>query len=249
MRPRLRSLLASTAGLLPVRVRRGVAKGARWTLFPGVAYWRGTHEPAVQAAIQGLGGGDIRGWSCWDLGAHFGFYSVALALRVGPGGQVAAFEPNPASFARLERHRRMNRLPWLMTYEAAASDHSGTAQLLTYGQLNSTSTHLRYGDEPEAAESAPIAIRSLRLDELVGSGELRAPQFAKVDVEGHAHRAIEGMAASIAASQPTLIIGFHSAEEVAGVLAVLGPLGYRWAPIVASAAPASMIGADYLFTP
>jgi len=50
------------------------------------------------------------------LGAHFGLYSVALALRVGPEGQVAAFEPNPVSFARLERHRRMNGLDRLKTY-------------------------------------------------------------------------------------------------------------------------------------
>lgn len=63
-----------------------------------------------------LGGGNISGWNCWDLGAHFGLYSVALALRVGPEGQVAAFEPNPVSFARLERHRRMNGLDRLKTY-------------------------------------------------------------------------------------------------------------------------------------
>ncbi|MSU65186.1 MAG: hypothetical protein EXS38_03585 [Opitutus sp.] len=64
-----------------------------------------THEPAMQAVLLGLGGGDIRGWTCWDLGAHFGLYSVGLARRVGPAGQVAAFEPNPISFARLQRHR------------------------------------------------------------------------------------------------------------------------------------------------
>lgn len=116
MHPRLRSLVGSTVGLLPVTIRRGAAQGTRWTLFPWSSYWRGTHEPEVQAAIMSLGGGDISGWNCWDLGAHFGLYSVALALRVGPEGQVAAFEPNPVSFARLERHRRMNGLDRLKTY-------------------------------------------------------------------------------------------------------------------------------------
>ena len=32
----------------PVRVRSGVAQGARWTFFPYSAYWRGTHEPEAQ---------------------------------------------------------------------------------------------------------------------------------------------------------------------------------------------------------
>ncbi len=249
MNPRLRGLVASTAGLIPVRIRSGVAKGARWTLYPWASYWRGTHEPAVQNAIGRLGNGDIRGWSCWDLGAHFGFYSVALALRAGPAGQVAAFEPNPRSFARLERHRRMNRLAWLKTYQAAASDRSGGAELLTYGQLDSTSTHLRYGDEAQGEGSAPIGVRALCLDQLVASGELRAPQFAKVDVEGHGHRAIEGMRDSIARSRPILVVGFHSREEVDGVLGVLEPLGYRWAPIAQPPASDSMIGGDYLFSP
>src|SRR5436309_1838240 len=77
----------------PVRVHGGIADGARWTLFPWTSYWRGTHEPAMHQALLGLGA--IGGWSCWDLGAHFGIYSIGLARRAGPTGQVAGFEPNP----------------------------------------------------------------------------------------------------------------------------------------------------------
>ena len=68
----------------------------------------GNHEPwgrrYQRMELLGLGG------------VHFGLYSAALALRVGHEGQVAAFEPNPVSFARLERHRRMNGLDRLKTY-------------------------------------------------------------------------------------------------------------------------------------
>jgi len=249
MNPALRRFVGATLGQIPVTVRVGVAKGAKWTLYPWTSYWRGTHEPAVQAAISGLGGGDIRGWSCWDLGAHFGIYSVALALRVGPQGQVAAFEPNPQSFKRLERHRKLNGLAWMKVYQAAASDADGEAKLLTYGELDSTSTHLSYEGEAEDQASAPIGIRTLRLDDLVKSGELRPPRFIKIDVEGHGHKAITGMAEVLAASRPTMIIGFHSRSEVEGVLGRLRPLGYRWTPIVEPPSdPDSMIGGDYLFT-
>jgi FkbM family methyltransferase len=248
MSPRLRQLIGSTVGLIPVKVTQGVLKGARWTLYPWRSYWMGTHEPAVQAAISQVGGGDVRDWSCWDLGAHFGYYSIALAMRVGPGGQVAAFEPNPVSFARLERHRKMNHLDWLKTYQAAVSDRAGGANLLTYGDLGSTSTHLRYDDETESARSAPIGIRTLRLDDLVESGELRPPRFIKVDVEGHGHHAAEGMKGTLAKSRPVMIVAFHSKEEVDGVLNVLKPLGYTWTAIVTPPTdPESLIGGDYLF--
>ncbi len=246
----LRNLLGATVGLLPVTVRAGAARGARWTLFPWTSYWKGTHEPALQACIAAVGGGAIAGWCCWDLGAHFGLYSVALARAVGPDGQVAAFEPNPASFARLERHRRMNGLTWLKTFEAAVSDTAGSSELLTYGNLDSTSTHLRYEDETMDAAAKPLAIRSVRLDDLVAAGELRPPQFVKVDVEGHGHRAVAGMQATLARSRPILAVAFHSIPEVNGVLAALEPLGYTRSRIgPPGAGPAAMVGEDYLFTP
>lgn len=248
MNARLRSVLQATVGGIPVRVQAGPAKGARWTLFPWTSYWRGTHEPAFHQAIEQLGGGDIRGWSCWDLGAHYGLYSVALAMRVGPTGQVAAFEPNPESFRKLEGHARMNRLGWLKPYPCAASDRAGSGKLFTYGDLGSTSTHLRYENETETEAAAPIPIRTVRIDDLVDAGELRPPQFIKVDVEGHGHRALEGMRRSLAAARPTLIVGFHSQEEVDGVLAILDPLGYRRRPVCPPAGE-GLIGGDFLFYP
>jgi FkbM family methyltransferase len=250
MNSRVRRLLGSTAGLLPVRIRGGLAKGARWTAFPWTSYWRGIHEPSIQHVIGTLGDGNMRGWACWDLGAHFGLYSVALALKVGPDGEVAAFEPNPESFARLLRHKSMNNLTWLKAFEVAASNETGTSELLTYGDLGSTSTHLRYPDESHSEASKPIGIRTLRLDDEVESGRLRAPQFVKIDVEGHGHKALEGMKGTIAKTRPTLIIGLHSADEVSGVIGILNPLGYRWDPIVAPPHyPSTLVGGDYLFRP
>ena len=232
MNTAIKTLIAFTLGRTPlgrwpVRVRRGVAAGAHWTLYPWTSYWRGTHEPAMQATLCALGGGDIRGWACWDLGAHFGLYSVGLALRVGPTGQVAAFEPNPLSFARLERHRRMNGLTWLKPYAAAVSEASGAAELFTYGDLGTTTTHLPYDGEPRTGQVGALAVRTVRLDDLVRNGELRPPQFVKIDVEGHGHHALKGMHETLVAARPLIIAGFHAPEEVAGMTSLILPLGYN----------------------
>ncbi len=232
----------------PVRVRSGIAAGARWTLYPWSAYWRGTQEPAMHAELMGLG--DISGWSCWDLGAHFGIYSVGLARHTGPAGEVAAFEPNPVSYARLERHRRMNGLTWMKTFEAAVSDRSGTARLLTYGDLRSTTTHLAYENETLGKVTRPIGVRTLVLDELVASGQLRPPDFIKVDVEGHAHHALAGARQALAARRPILIVAFHSEPEVQGVFALLTPLGYDHSVVgTDSGSTHAIIGHDLLFVP
>ena len=245
-----------TAGLLrrtglqywPVRVRSGFARGARWTLFPWSSYWRGGHEPALQRVLAGLG--DLTGWTCWDMGDHFGIYSVGLARRTGPTGQVAAFEPNPLSFARLERHRRMNDLTWLKPFEAGVSDTTGAAQFYTYGDLESTVTHLPYDQEPAGPATRPIDIRLVRLDDLVQSGQIRPPQLIKVDVEGHGHRALQGASRTLAASRPLLIIAIHSPQEWEGCVALLQPLGYTWELIEPeNGAGPEVIGRDLIFRP
>jgi FkbM family methyltransferase len=227
----------------PVRVRRGIPAGARWTLYPWSAYWRGGYEPDVEAAINGLG--DLTGKVCWDLGAHFGFYSVGLALRTGPTGQVVAVEPFPSNFARLERHRRMNRLTWLKTFEGAVSDISGTADFFSDLGAGDTTVHLAYDGEQRTDKTPTIPVRTMRLDDLVARGEVRLPDFIKIDVEGHGHHALGGAMECIKRARPVILMGFHSPQEVSGTEALLVPLGYEFHPVGAKNPP-DRVGADYL---
>lgn len=232
----------------PVRVKSGVAAGARWTLYPWSAYWRGGFEKELQHELVALG--DITGWCCWDLGAHYGLYSVGLARRTGPSGEVVSFEPNPLSFARLERHRRMNHLAWLKPIEAAVSDAPGTAEFYTYGELESTTTHLPYEGEARDATCAPVTVRLLRLDDLVASGEIRAPHFVKIDVEGHAHKALAGARTTLAAARPIVIVAFHSDLEARGVHEILDPLGYTATRIATHSGSSDAVsGHDFIFRP
>jgi FkbM family methyltransferase len=245
------TLLSRTPlGLWPVRVRSGVAAGARWTLYPWTSYWRGTHEPALQAQFARIGGGDMRGWACWDLGAHFGLYSIGLARRVGPTGQVAAFEPHPANFARLQRHCAMNRVPWLKCYSAAVSDHARGADLLSHGDPATTTAHLAYEGEKRTAEISARPVATVRLDDLVQRGELRAPRLVKMDVEGHGHHALAGMRETFSAARPILLAAFHSPQEIAGMMSILAPLRYSWREVGGGPESSEIsVGGDYLFTP
>jgi FkbM family methyltransferase len=247
-----RSLLLRTRfALLPVRIRSGFARGARWSLYPWSAYWRGTHEPSLQAALERLHPG--AGTVFWDIGAHYGLYAVGAALRCGPAGQVAAFEPNPFSFARLELHRRRNRLGWLKTYRAAVSAQEGEMPLLLYGEGDSTTTHLPYDRETVTPESQPIAVRTLRLDDLVARDELRPPQLIKIDAEGHGHRVLAGAHAILVRHRPIILLALHSPEEIAGSAALLGILGYQAHSIrpdgTLEEAPAKLGIDDYVFLP
>ncbi|MBI5422685.1 MAG: FkbM family methyltransferase [Opitutae bacterium] len=220
-------LRLTRAELFPVRARGGYNAGARWTLHPWTAYWQGRHEPVVSNALAQLG--DLRGQVCWDLGAHFGYYAVGFAQRVGPAGQVLAVEPLPSNFARLLRHRNLNRLDGMKCLCAAASDRDGESELIADPVDGDTGGHLAYDANERARPGVPVLrIRTLRLDGVVERGEARPPALVKVDVEGHGHRALAGAAETIRRARPLIVMAFHSRIEVDGTAALLDPLGYDW---------------------
>src|ERR1700729_2491433 len=111
-----RVISATPLAYYPVRVRCGLAKGARWTFAPFSANWRyGGAEQDVEAGFAILP--NPKGAVFWDFGAHFGIHTVGVAMHIGPGGQVAAFEPDPAAFKRLELHVALNCLTNVRLFE------------------------------------------------------------------------------------------------------------------------------------
>jgi FkbM family methyltransferase len=255
MSPRLRSLLdtvlrRSRLALWPVRVRGGLAAGAKWTLYPWTSYWRGTHEPAVQQCLCELW--DWTGKRCWDLGSHFGFFAVGLGRRVGPTGAVAAFEPNPVCYDRLALHVRRNRLPWVRTFRVAVSDHAGHELFLEYDGFatQSTSAHLLYQNETWHAGIPTITIETCRLDDLVAAQRITLPDFIKLDVEGHGHQALAGAVEAIRRQRPVILAGLHSPDEIDGLRALLDPLGYTWRCVAPQVDPTeTLVMRDVLLTP
>jgi len=224
--PRLLRIAARTPlGHVPVRVRHGMTRGARWTAIPSTQYWRLDFEPELNAAIarEGIRPGSV----CWDLGAHFGYFTVGFAMLAGPTGQVAAFEPDPISHRKLRHHVAMNGLESVTLFEAGVSDSTGSRDLLIYGEFGVTTSHFAYDDEDPSRCPTKVAIRTVAGDDLVANGTLRPPQYVKIDVEGHGAKALAGMARVLAEHRPVIFMSFHGASESEPAFALLRESGYR----------------------
>lgn len=232
---------------LPVRVRGGIATGARWSLYPLSSYWRGTHEPEIQQRLLSIW--DWTGRNAWDLGAHYGLFAIGLARLTGPAGRVAAFEPNPASFARLHLHAERNPMPWLRLFPQAASDRTGFAPLVHEPGDDTTTAHLPYDGEVLTPATPRLEIPTVRLDDLLVAGDLPPPHFIKLDVEGHGHRVLAGAARAIRDHRPVLLTGLHSPQEIDGIRALLIPLGYRPEPATPRTPATLSCGGDYFWHP
>jgi FkbM family methyltransferase len=115
----------------------------------------------------------------FDIGAHWGLYTVQLASQVGSAGRVFAFEPCPLVLPCLERTVEM--LPNVTLFPVAVSDRASAASLAVPLDASMASL-VNWTDADRGLRK--YAIETVRIDDLLGDGKVRPADFVKCDVEG-----------------------------------------------------------------
>ena len=156
-----------------------------------------------------------------DIGANYGTYALTLARL---GARVDLFEPNPAIAAVLAAwaHGKTG----VAVHAVALSDRSGTAELVipSDGSIEHDSSAALAGGA--VASGRRVAVPLAPLDSL----NITDAALIKIDVEGHEDAVLRGAAATIAASQPALIVEIeqrHISRPIADAFADVLALGYR----------------------
>ena len=167
----------------------------------------------------------------WDVGAHFGYHTLALAAQ---GARVVAFEPNALNAARLREN--LSRNPHLAARvhlrPEALSDREGTLEFVQSADLEETSSgsHLAAATPP-AGESAyerfqRVAVSCVCADALIASGE-PPPTVMKVDVEGAEVLVLEGARELLRRHKPLLLVEVHHIRLMFYLRPLLEGCGYR----------------------
>lgn len=129
-----------------------------------------------------------RRFNCaYDVGAHVGVYALEMAKIFD---RVIAFEPITINYVRLVQNIGDARIS---TYNAGVSDHCGEAFFDVSGK--SISCHIAAAGE---------VCRILNLDALDPAHP--APDFIKIDVEGHELEVIRGAENFIRSNAPVIMI-------------------------------------------
>ena len=217
-----------------VRVRSGINQGMRWIVGAGIhGCWLGYYEHEKQEVIAGL---LEPGMKVFDVGANAGFYTLASARRVAPGGHVWAFEPLADNVCALRRHVALNGLTNVTVVQAAASDRSGVAGFLE--GANRSAGRL--------ADESAYLVPTVSLDEFCGAHRLEPPDLVKIDVEGAEHRVLEGARHMLSKGRTVVLLALHGAEQEARCLALLRQLRYRAVYLDGSEADDSPLRSDEL---
>lgn len=208
-------------GDVDFRIKEGPAKGLVFPLkLPDdKLFWTGLWEKefAERLALATRQGG-----VCLDVGAYRGYFSGVMAVQ--GAGEVHCFEPNPDNIAKLERLAELNPVLPLKVHQMALGDADGETEFVlmsedTMGKLADSSF------QRERSTGHRFKVKLCKLDTLVSSGKVPAPSLIKVDIEGAEKMFLEGAAASIEKSTPTILLEYHSgplARECAGFLEARG---------------------------
>jgi len=193
-----------------LQVRSGL--GARlWLSARHVEPWSaqaygtlsGDHEPMVAEALRRTlpeGGVFI------DVGANTGFTAMVAARIVGRGGSVVALDPQAECAAAVRAHAALNGFAHVQVIQAAAASQTGEAEIIVVE--DSLWTRLATVGE-HALERRRDTVRTVRLDDLVSSGEAPAPDVVKIDVEGAELDVIGGMTELLRTRRPVVICEMH----------------------------------------
>jgi len=171
------------------------------------AYWDGTYEPQVSRILLQI---VKSGWTCADLGAHVGYFTLLLAKLVGEDGQVIAFEAHPGNAKRVCANVRLNRFEKRVRVENyAVLDKSNSSVSLYAGRGQSATEWNVIGrDSNENPTKAELEIPSITLDDYFPP-KARL-DFVKMDIEGAEAMAIPGMKRLLTESRPLLLVEFHN---------------------------------------
>jgi FkbM family methyltransferase len=155
-----------------------------------------------------------------DAGANVGYYTVIGSRLVGDKGKVYAFEPEPTSFALLQKNVRLNGLTNVVLEQKALSNRKGILRLFIAGQ--NKGDHRIY--QPEGESRPSVDVEAVRLDEYFKDAK-RGIDFLKTDTQGAEGLILEGMTGLLEGRTdgPTIFMefwphGLHGMGTDAGAL-------------------------------
>ena len=155
----------------------------------------------------------------YDVGAHFGFYSVLAADLVGSSGAVHSFEPTPQTYEVLSENadRREN----IQSHNLAVFDEPKSIQFWEQS-VRDSSLNFVVGDDQcidrdKMHDGWMIEVQAVRLDDFAKTHG--TPDVIKLDVEGVESFVLRGMNGILERSRPVVMmeVGDNITEKTGNV--------------------------------
>jgi FkbM family methyltransferase len=232
---RISPVLEKAGALKPVRVE--VERRVNLLLDPkdligAEILITGGWQPEVWRSIsEGLSEGAV----FFDVGAHIGYDTLKGSVKVGEGGKVVSFEPNPVTLMQLRANIAASHAANVIVEPIACTDQE---QALTFydstseGNSGASSLSLANADEAGRGTLPSLTVRGRPIDNVVRELGLSRLDVMKVDVEGAEYLVLRGARETLRRFHPKLVMevvpyqlaNMHA--TVGDVVSFLKELGY-----------------------
>jgi FkbM family methyltransferase len=195
------------------------------------------------------------GMTVFDVGAHFGEYTVLAAQSVGPAGRVHAFEPQPELFALLERNVTAAGLGNVTLNCCAVAERDGEAEF--WRRREPASSSLAGSAAPDGEVEGVYRVRVCTLDAYSREHRL-TPDVIKADVEGAERLVVLGareLCSLPPERAPAWLLEYSPSasarfgDRLEGLWETLEDLGYCWYELRPNGTPAPLRGPHPLDAP
>lgn len=195
------------------------------------AYFAQQNDPEQIEEFNSFINNSSKGMILFDIGAHFGLFSLASLHYGGPQARAVAVDPSPTAIRFLTVQAKLNQITdRLQIIQAAVSDQTKGQSMVSVGVLASGYYVAPTKDHPasELSQTASVTIDSM-------AEELRVtPTHIKIDVEGYEAAVLRGGRQILSqASAPILFVELHNeivhqlGENPAETLNLLRDYGYQ----------------------
>ena len=139
-----------------------------------------------------------------DVGAHVGFYTVALSHYFD---YVDAYEPSRLQFGLLSTNLQENRLANCRAVPKALGATIETREIIVTGRSGGTNTFSRLDSTARPMDSYSVEVVSL---DAIGYSDL---SFLKIDVEGWELEVLRGASETLRSCSPSILVEVWEVES------------------------------------
>ncbi len=148
------------------------------------------------------------GMVLFDIGAHFGLFSLAALHYGGPQAAAVAVDPSPTAARIVKIQARLNKVSErLHVLKASVGDHTGVQSMVAVGIL--ASGYYVSPDQDHAGSELTVT-KAVTIDGLAHDYTLK-PTHIKIDVEGDEAAVLRGARQTLSrADAPLLFLELHN---------------------------------------
>lgn len=146
----------------------------------------------------------------FDIGAHYGYFSLIASKLIGKSGKVVSFEASPKTYSVLAKNGA--NFQNISTNNLAVSDTNEDLIFYEFPNLYSEYNSLdvsQFENEKWYANNKPqsVHIKSITMDNFIDEKGIN-PKVVKIDVEGAEFKVINGFKKYLAEHSPIIIIEY-----------------------------------------